>query len=155
MFRSVSSAFQLESRKILQHRRVTLELSKDELKYVHPSENQRDGESNDVDGNPCSNSNLPLYEKCAEQHHSNSEETITEEDKLSNLIQTGRHLAHELNNLLTTILANTQLVSLIAKDEDLKSYLGAVEDATRDAELLVRDFQGAIRAIAVPSSHTR
>lgn len=71
-----------------------------------------------------------------------------EEDELNNLIQVGRSLSHQLNNLLTTILANTQLMFLIVKDAELKSHLKAVENATRDAGTVVRKFQESVRTTA-------
>ena len=81
------------------------------------------------------------------QCRSGSEETVKEEDKFDNLMQMSRELAHQLNNGLTSILANAQLMSLILKDEELRPYLKSVEDATRDTGAVVRNFQEAIRAL--------
>lgn len=105
----------------------------DNLKSVHPPDDRNIRESKIADkGNP--------------------EEKIGEEDKFKKLVQISRHLAHQLNNLLTTILANTQLMLLVAKDEELKPYLKALENAARSAGAMVRDFQGSIKALAGLSS---
>ena len=92
------------------------------------------------------------HDREADQHRDSLGETTAEKDKLTYLVQTGRELAHQLNNLLTTILANTQLTFLMVEDEELKTYLASVEDATRDAATVVREFQGLIRALAEPPS---
>lgn len=76
------------------------------------------------------------------------EKPPTSEEKFDNLMKSSRSLAHELNNQLTTILANTQLVLLMAEDESLKTYLDAVEEAAGTAGNLVHKFQESIRALA-------
>ena len=73
---------------------------------------------------------------------------VNEEDALKDLILTNRMLAHQLNNLLTTILANTQLMLLVVNDEELKPYLEALQDAARGAGAMVREFQGSVKALA-------
>jgi signal transduction histidine kinase len=78
---------------------------------------------------------------------------INEEDKFQNLVRMSRKLAHQLNNQLTSILANTQLISLILKDEELRPYLKSVEDVAHDTGATVRNFQEAVRALAGSDSH--
>ena len=82
-----------------------------------------------------------------DQQNGSSSDVSNEEDKLSDLMKMSRHLAHELNNHLTTIMANSQLVSLMVEEENLKSYLNAVEEATIDAGKLVREYQKSIREL--------
>ena len=109
------------------------------------------GKESEVENN-ISNSELILSKKDGEQHGKGFQETGSKQDEYSNLMQISRHLAHQLNNLLTTILANTQLVSLMVEDEELKRYLIAVENATREAGAAVREFQGSLRALFKISS---
>jgi len=71
---------------------------------------------------------------------------LSEEDEFGHLVQISRELAHELNNLLTTILTNTQLVMLIAKEEELMPHLKSVEDAVCEMGTIVRDFQKSVQA---------
>ncbi len=63
------------------------------------------------------------------------------EDNLCKLLKLSRQSMHQLNNNLTTILANTQLTLLMLKDEKLRHYLESVEDAARKAGYIVRSFQ--------------
>ena len=116
---------------------------------------QHDEEGNAADGDNISGTNFLPSGKDEEQHRDNSEKTVSEERKFNDLIQMGRHLAHQLNNLLTIILTNTQLMFLIVKDEELKPYLRIVEDATRDAGVTVCEFQESIRALAGLSSQKK
>ena len=76
-------------------------------------------------------------------------------NEFDHLVQMGNTLAHQLNNQLTTILANTQLMILMTKDDDLMSYLKAVEDATREVGTLVRDFQESSQALTKPFMHKK
>ncbi len=80
--------------------------------------------------------------------HYTDQQATAEEDKFSDLAKMGRTLAHQLNNMLTAILANTQLALLMAKDEELKAYLNAAEEATGKAGEIVREFQESIRILA-------
>ena len=84
----------------------------------------------------------------SEKDHGHIQNAPAEEDKFNNLMQISKVLAHDLNNLLTTILANTQLTSLLVKDEELKPYLDAVEEATGEAGEIVREFQESMSALA-------
>ena len=77
---------------------------------------------------------------------SDTELLLSEEDEFGHLVHIGRELAHELNNLLTTILTNTQLVMLIAKEEELIPHLRTVEGATREVGIIVQDFQKSVQA---------
>lgn len=77
---------------------------------------------------------------------SDTELLLSEEDEFGHLVQIGRELAHELNNLLTIILTNTQLVMLIAKEKELMPHLKSVEDATREVETIVQGFQKSVEA---------
>ena len=126
--------------------------SNNDLSSIHLSNQQRVKESKIADGGDNINPMPSISKKDTEQRLDDFGKTIAEEDKFNNLMQTGRDLAHQLNNLLTTILANTQLTSLISKEEELKPYLRSVEEATRDAALIVREFQGSIRELADTSS---
>ncbi len=82
--------------------------------------------------------------------HYTDQQTTAEEDKFDSLAQMGRTLAHQLNNMLTTILANTQLASLMIDNEEVKSHLDVVEEATGDAGIMVRKFQESIYKLAKP-----
>ena len=124
--------------------------SDDDLKSVCLSNDRHGSESKTA--NNSNNTKFSLSEKDAEQHRGNFEETIGEEDKFNNLVRMSRNLAHQLNNLLTTILANTQLMLLMVKDKELGPYLGALEDAARDAGMTVREFQKSVKALAGLSS---
>ena len=81
------------------------------------------------------------------------ESKITDGKGFEHLVQISREFAHQLNNLLTTVLANAQLVSLMVKDEELMPYLKSVEDATRDAGTIVHDFQRSLRALDSSASY--
>jgi signal transduction histidine kinase len=126
--------------------------SSNDLKSVHVPDDRHDRESGPANGDSSINTEFFLSEKDAEQHRGSLEETIADEDKFSRLTQMSRHLAHRLNNLLTTIMANTQLMRLAAKDEELKSYLGPVEDAAREAGTIVHEFQRSVKVLAELSS---
>lgn len=89
-----------------------------------------------------------LSEKVTGQHSGYIEEILTERDKFDTLMQMSRHLAHEFNNLLTTILANTQLALLVVEDEKVSSHLDTVEEATGEAGTMVRRFQESLHALA-------
>ena len=115
---------------------------------THQADQQNSAKSDVADTGDKSSARSLLSEKNAEKHHGHVENTPAEEDNLKDLVRTSRDLAHSLNNLLTTILANTQLVSLMVKDEELKPYLNAVEKATGEAGETVREFQESIRILA-------
>jgi signal transduction histidine kinase len=88
-----------------------------------------------------------------EQINSDSDKQIVRRDvnienKLENLIQISRNTAHKLNNMVTTILANAQLMSLIVEDEELKDYLKSIENAASDAGVTVREFQLTVRSFS-------
>ena len=99
----------------------------------------------------CDSKSL-LSGKDENRDHCLSEETANVEENLDSFVKKGRYLSHELNNLLTTILANTQLMMLVLEDAELKDYLETVEDATREAGVLVHDFQGSIRQLRSSTS---
>jgi signal transduction histidine kinase len=122
---------------------------------ARPADEQRDEEGKVADENNVSGTNSLPSGRDEEQNRDDSEKAVAEERKIDDLIQMGRHLAHQLNNLLTTILTNTQLMLLIAKDEELKPYLRIVEDATHDAGVVVRGFQESIRGVAGLSSQEK
>lgn len=75
----------------------------------------------------------------------NTELLLSEEDEFGHLVQISKELVHELNNLLTTILTNTQLVMLIAKEKELMPHLKSVEGAAREVGTIVQDFQKSIQ----------
>ena len=100
--------------------------------------------SNDNDGN----TEVLLSERVIDQNSSNSGESDNEKNELDNLVQMSRHVAHELNNLLTTILANAQLASLMIDNEEAKYHLSVVEEATDDAGRMVHRFQESIHKLA-------
>ena len=122
--------------------------SNDDLRSVHLPDDRHGRASRPANGDNSSNTKFFLSEKDAEQHRGDLEETIAEEDKFSKLIQTSRHLAHQLNNLLTTIIANAQLMCLVVKDEELKAYLEPLEEAAREAGTTVREFQRSVKVLA-------
>ena len=115
---------------------------------THHADQQNSVKSEVADTDDESSIRSPLSEKDAEKHHGHVEDTPAEEDNFSNLMGISRDLAHNLNNLLTTILANTQLTSLMVKDTEVKPYLNAVEGATVEAGEAVRKFQESIRMLA-------
>ena len=130
----------------LQYRRMALKLHNNDT--THHADQQNSVKSEVADTDDESSTRSPLSEKDAEKHHDHVEEMPAEEDNFSNLMRMSRDLAHNLNNLLTTRLANTQLTSLIVKDEEVKPYLNAVEEATGEAGEAVRKFQESIRMLA-------
>lgn len=76
-----------------------------------------------------------------------NDKQVSEEDKFNRLIKMSRYTSHQLNNLLTTILANVQLVMLMGGSEDPKPLLKAIEDSALNAGTMVTEFQKAIRAL--------
>ena len=76
----------------------------------------------DQQDNERSGTDTLLSEKDVKQHSDNIEQATTEENRFDSLMKMSRSLAHDLNNLLTTILANTQLASLMLEDEKIQSY---------------------------------
>jgi len=102
----------------------------------------------DQQDNERSGPDTLLSEKDVKQHSDNIEQATTEENRLDSLMKMSRSLAHDLNNLLTTILANTQLASLMLEDEKIQSYLNTVEEATGDAGMVIRKFQESLHALA-------
>ena len=87
-----------------------------------------------------------------EKHYDHVEDALDEEYRFNSLVEISRDLAHGLNNMLTTILANTQLTSLMVKDAEVKPYLDAVEEATSEAGEKVRKFQESIHMLARTST---
>lgn len=77
-----------------------------------------------------------------------TEEVLIDRDKFDRLMQMSRHLAHEFNNLLTTILANTQLALLVVEDERVSSHLEIVEEVTGEAGIMVSRFQESLHVLA-------
>jgi len=133
------------------HRRIALRSSNDNVKSSLPHD-QHDRDSKTANGRDSSSTEFLLSEQDAGRRRGNLEGTIAEEGELNDLVQMSRHLAHQLNNLLTTILANTQLMFLVVNDEELRPYLEALQDAARDAGTIVREFQGSVKALAGLSS---
>jgi signal transduction histidine kinase len=88
-----------------------------------------------------------------QQDNDDSTEIVGGNDRFADLVQISREMAHQLNNLLTTILANVQLISLMLEDEELRPYIKPVEEATRDAGTIVSDFQNSVRALISATSH--
>ena len=113
-----------------------------------PGSDRGVGESMAADENAKSDTVALLPGERAEENYTEFKGTIDEGEALKNLMQMSRGLAHQLNNHLTTILANTQLVFLMLENEELRPYLKAVEHATRDAADMVATFQESIRALA-------
>lgn len=111
---------------------------------------QNDEEIGTVNGNDSGRTEVPLSERDTEPNAGSLEKMVAEGDKFDSLMQMSRYLAHQLNNLLTTILANTQLASLMIENEEVKSYLSTVEAATSDAGTMVHKFQESVRALARP-----
>lgn len=134
------------------HGRIVLRSSNDSVKSVYLPHHRHGRDSKTANGDNSSSIEFLLSEQDAERHQGNSQETVGEEDKFNELVQMSRHLAHQLNNLLTTILANTQLMFLVVNDEELKPHLEALQDAARGAGTIVREFQGSVKALAGLSS---
>lgn len=63
------------------------------------------------------------------------------------LIKLCRQTIHQLNNQLTFVLVNTQLVLLVLTNEKLRGYLTEVELAARDIDAMTNLFQESIEAI--------
>jgi signal transduction histidine kinase len=145
----------LDAERRSNHRRIALKSSDDSAKSVYLPDHRHSRESKIANRGNSSSAKFLLSEKDAGRHRGGLEETIGEEDEFNKLLQMGRHLAHELNNLLTTILANTQLMFLVVKDEELKPYLEALEDAARDAGTIVREFQGSVKELTELSSQEK
>jgi len=109
---------------------------------------QRDNEKNGaMNYNDDMRIDTPLSEKVSGQHSDNTEKIVPVEDKFDSLMQTSRHLAHEFNNLLTTILANTQLALLMVEDDKVRSHLDTVEEAAGEIAVMVRKFQGSLHTL--------
>ncbi len=81
-----------------------------------------------------------------EKSSNNSNTNYTEKD-YEELIQKSRMISHQLNNLLTAIIANIQLANLINKDEEKQELLKTVEDAALNASETILEFQKFIRSI--------
>jgi len=70
-------------------------------------------------------------------------------DKIEELVLKGRKIAHDLNNLLTSILGNTQLAYLsMSSNEDLERFLGSIEDATLCAAKELSEYHDYLRSIS-------
>ncbi|MBD3181095.1 hypothetical protein GF312_02315 [Candidatus Poribacteria bacterium] len=69
-------------------------------------------------------------------------------DTLDNILIKGDELTNQLSDKLITILANTQLVFLMIGKEDLRKYLSFVEDAARESENMLKEFQELIKQIS-------
>ena len=121
------------------------------LEYASHPNQQNDEKREAMNNGDGSNAEALLSKQIVQQDSGNSEESDTEADELSNFVQMGRTMAHQLNNLLTTILANAQLASLMIDNEEVKSYLNVVEEATGDAGTMVRRFQESIYKLVKPS----
>ncbi len=115
----------------------------DYIAFLDQKNNDKGETANDNDG---SRTAVFSSERDTEQRS-----VAAEEDEFDSLMQMSRYLAHQLNNLLTTILANAQLASLMVEDEEIKSHLNAVEEATSDAGTMVHKFQESIRVLARPT----
>ncbi len=115
----------------------------DYMAFLDQQSNEKGGTAN---GNDGSRTAVSSSEEDTEQRS-----VTAEGDEFDSLMQMSRYLAHQLNNLLTTILANAQLASLMVEDEEIKSHLSTVEEATSDAGTMVHKYQESIRALARPT----
>lgn len=115
----------------------------DESTYIQSSIQQSNERDKTMNENSDSITRLLLPEEDAEHPR----RVTTEENRFDVLMQMSKDLAHQLNNHLTAILANAQLALLMADNEELKSYLDAVEEATGDAGTAVHRFQETTHAL--------
>lgn len=81
----------------------------------------------------------------SEKLNNNSDENYTE-NNFEELIQKSRKISHQLNNLLTAIIANIQLLNSI-NDEEKQPILKSVEDAAINAGEIIFEFQKYIRSL--------
>ncbi len=123
-----------------------MKIRSDNPGYMAFLDRQNNEKGETANGNDGSSTAVSSFEKDTEQHS-----VSAEGDEFDSLMRMSRHLAHELNNLLTTILANAQLASLMVEDEEIKSHLNTVEEATSDAGTMVHKFQESIRALVRPT----
>lgn len=115
----------------------------DKSTYIQSSTQRSNERDKTVNENSDSITRLLLPEEDAEHPRGGT----TEENRFDILMQMSRDLAHQLNNHLTAILANAQLALLMAENEELKSYLDAVEEATGEAGTAVHRFQETTHAL--------
>ena len=120
----------------------------DAPKTSYVSDRRREGQIAVANGDDRVNIRPRLSNRSAEQHFGHVEDRIAENDKFDDLLQMCRDVAHQTNNLLTTILANAQLVLLLVRNDELESYLGIAERATRDVGALMREFQVSFQTLA-------
>lgn len=125
-----------------------MKLRSDNPGYVAFLDQQNNEKGETANGDDGRSAEVSPPERNTEQHPGDFEGMAAEGDEFDSLMKMNRHLAHQLNNLLTTILANAQLALLMVENEEIKSYLNVVEEATSDAGTMVHKFQEAIRALA-------
>ncbi len=125
-----------------------MKFSNSDSRYVDVLGKRHDSGNRAANGNNSGDADLFLSKKGMGQHRGIPEEVIDQKSDLNNLIQKSSHLTHQLNNLLAIILANAQLALLILKDKELKSYLEALENATRDAGMIVHEFQESVLTLS-------
>ena len=112
------------------------------------SDRQNEGQIGIASGDDKANTRPPLSNRSEEHDSGHVEDRIAEKDKFDELVQMCRHVAHQTNNLLTAILANTQLILLLVSDDELESYLGITERAARDVGALMHEFQVSFQTLA-------
>lgn len=81
----------------------------------------------------------------SEKLNNNLDENYTE-NNFEELIHKSRKISHQLNNLLTAIIANIQLLNSI-NDEEKQPILKSVEDAAINAGEIIFEFQKYIRSL--------
>lgn len=81
----------------------------------------------------------------SEKLNNNSDENYTE-NNFEELIQKSRKISHQLNNLLTAVIANIQLLNSI-NDEEKQPILKSVEDTAINAGEIIFEFQKYIRSL--------
>lgn len=69
------------------------------------------------------------------------------ENYFAELIQKSRKISHQLNNILTVIITNIQLVNLIDQDEEKQTLLKSIEDSALNAAETILEFQKYIRSL--------
>ena len=121
---------------------------KDAPKTSCISYRQREGQVAAAHGDDEANTRSPVSDRSAQQHFGHMADGAAEEDKFDDLVKMCSHVTHQANNLLTTVLANAQLVLLLVGNDELESYLGIVERAARDAGALMREFQVSFQTLA-------